>query len=91
MNSTIGRPRALTDAQVAMVLAWHEEILAWKALRKAIKTRRQLAQELGVSPSTLSHIIACRGQYKGPSPENRPRELARRRQRLERLRARGLV
>lgn len=91
MTSTIGRPRTLTDAQVAMVLRWHEELLAWKDLRKTIKTKRQLAKQLGVSASTISHIIACRGNYKGPSPENRPGELARRRQRLERLRARGLV
>ena len=33
MKSTIGRPRALTDLQVAAILAWHAQILEWKAKR----------------------------------------------------------
>lgn len=68
MKSTIGRPRRLTDAQVAIILAWHEEILVLKALRAAVKTQRQLARELGVAPSTVAHVIACRGQFKQASP-----------------------
>jgi len=71
MKSTIGRPRALTDEQVAIILAWHEQYVAWKALRAALKTQRQLARELGVSPSTIAHVIACRGQFKQVSPERR--------------------
>ena len=70
MKSTIGRPRRLTDAQVTMILAWHEEILALKAHRAAVKTQRQLAAELGVAPSTIAHVIACRGQFKQGSPES---------------------
>jgi hypothetical protein len=54
MKSTIGRPRRLTDAQVAMILAWHEQILALKALRATVKTQRQLALELGVVELPLS-------------------------------------
>jgi hypothetical protein len=91
MSSTMGRPRVLTDAQVETVLKWHEEVLAWKALRKAIKTKHQLARELGVSVSTLSHVIAHRGQYKSPSPEKRAEEVSQRHHRLERLRTRGLL
>ena len=37
MKSTIGRPRALTDVQVAIILAWHERYVAWKALRAALR------------------------------------------------------
>jgi len=68
MKSTIGRPRRLTDQQVAMILAWHEQILKLKALRATVKTQRQLAQELGVAPSTVAHVIACQGQFKQASP-----------------------
>jgi hypothetical protein len=69
MKSTIGRPRRLTDRQVAAILAWHEQIRAWKVLRGILKTQRQLARELGVSPATISRVIARRGEFKQPSPE----------------------
>ena len=85
MKSTIGRPRALTDEQVAIILAWHERYVAWKALRAALKTQRQLARELGVSPSTIAHVIECHGQFKQASPEQRTREQPRRRRRLSQL------
>jgi hypothetical protein len=68
MKSTIGRPRSLTDEQVARILAWHEQILALKSLRASLKTQRQLAAELGVAPATVARVIACRGQYKKPAP-----------------------
>jgi len=35
MKSTIGPPRALTDVQVAIILAWHERYVAWKASQDA--------------------------------------------------------
>lgn len=78
MKSTIGRPRRLTDEQVATVLTWHQQVLAWKALRGTLKTQRQLAREFGVAPSTIAHVIRCRGQFKQASPEERSRELTRR-------------
>ena len=68
MKSTIGRPRRLTDEQVARILAWHEKILALKALRASLKTQKQIADELNVAPATIARVIACRGQYKKPSP-----------------------
>ena len=71
MKSTIGRPRRLTDEQVASILVWHEQILALKALRASIKTQRQLAEALGVAPSTVAHVVACRGQFKQASPSER--------------------
>ncbi len=78
MNSTVGRPRALSDAQV-------EEILAWHRRRKSCK---QLAREYGVSPNTIQGVIRRNGQYKQPSPELRGAVTARRRQRLAELEAR---
>jgi len=71
MKSTIGRPRRLTDEQVATILAWHEQILALKALRASIKTQREVASELGVAPSTVASVVACRGEFKQASPNER--------------------
>jgi len=45
MKSTIGRPRRLTDDQVSIILAWHKQILAWKALRG-------ISRPSGISPVT---------------------------------------
>jgi len=84
MKSTMGRPRRLTAAQVAMILAWHEEIQGLKALRARIKTQRELAREIGVSPSTIAHAIACRGEFKQAAPENRAAELSLRGKRSSR-------
>lgn len=91
MKSTLGRPRFVTDDQVRTILHWHTQILAWKAQRKNLKTKRQLAADLGLSPSTISHVIACRGQFKQPSPEKRPLELNNRHHRLKRLRSQGFL
>jgi transposase len=71
MKNTIGRPRTLTDRQVQIVLAWHERFLAWKALRRTLKSQRQLAVELGVSQGTISRAVRLHGQYKQVSPEQR--------------------
>jgi len=68
MKSTIGRPRRLTDEQVARILAWHQQILALKSLRASLKTQRELAAEMGVAPATVARVIACRGHYKKRSP-----------------------
>jgi IS30 family transposase len=59
MNSTLGRPRALTDAQVADILAWH----------RTRKTLAQVARECGVSEATVGNVIRRGGIYKQPSPE----------------------
>ena len=90
MKSTIGRPRALTDRQVAAVLAAHARFLAWGALRKTVKSQRELAHEFGVSQATISLAIRSKGQYKQVSPEKRASELQRRRRKLQHLRAKGL-
>jgi hypothetical protein len=78
-KSTMGRPRRVSDADVERILTWHEARRAWVAAGAALKSRHALAVELGVSPSTISHVIACRGCYKQPSPELRERESAGRR------------
>ena len=85
MKSTMGRPRALTDANVERILAWHDVYRAWQAAGATIPTLRQLAAELGVAPSTVSRVIACQGRYKQPSPELRDLECAQRRRVLAQL------
>ena len=61
-HSTLGRPRRVTDTQIA-------EILAWYATRR---TNREKARELGISVETLQIIVRHGGRhYKQPSPEHR--------------------
>jgi IS30 family transposase len=91
MKSTIGRPRALTDRQVKIILAWHVRYLVWRALRKTLKTQRQLARELGVSQGTISQVIRVGGNYKQVSPEFRATEIKGRRRTRARLRSEGLL
>jgi hypothetical protein len=90
-RSTIGRPRVLTDQQVEVLLAEHARFLAWQALRKSLKSQRELAREFGVSQATISLAVRSQGLYKQVSPEERNDELRRRREWLARLRARGLL
>ncbi len=71
MKSTIGRPRALTDRQVKIILAWRVRYLIWRALRKTLKSQRELARELGVSQATISQAIRLAGEYKQISPDLR--------------------
>lgn len=66
--STIGRPRLLTDAQVAVILAQHARFVVWRALRKGVKSQRQLAREFGVSQSTISLVVRTGGRYKQRAP-----------------------
>jgi hypothetical protein len=74
--STQGKPRSLTDAQIA-------EILAWADARRTIK---QKAAELGLTAGLVAHVILTRGkQYKQPSPELRAQYLVQDRARRIRL------
>ena len=75
MNSTVGRPRSLTDAQVAAILEWHRN-------RKSFK---QFARELGVSQSTIRNCIECCGRYKQAPPELRRAAIRGRQRKFERL------
>ena len=89
MKSTVGRPRGLTDRQVPEVLAEHARYLAWRALRSTVKSQRDLARELGVSPGTIGLVIRTGGQYKQVSPDQRAQELAARHLRLAAGRTEG--
>ena len=91
MKSTIGRPRALTDRQVRIILAWHVRYRLWREFRTTLKTQRQLAQELGVSQATISHVIRIAGQYKQVSPELRDAQIKGRRRTRARLRRERLL
>ena len=75
MNSTVGRPRKVTDTQVAAILEW------WMS-RKSLK---QFAAEIGLPAETVQYVIGRRGQYKGPSPELRNDAIGRRRARMRSL------
>ena len=64
--SVLGRPRALTRAQIAQVLAWYDSRV----------TLKQLASSLGVSRTTLGNLIKSRGtHYKQAPPEERTEAL----------------
>lgn len=71
MKSTVGAPRKLTERQVETIMGWHSRFLAWKALRKTLKSQRQLAREFGVSQGTISRAVRLQGAYKQISPEER--------------------
>jgi IS30 family transposase len=64
-HSTAGRPRRVTDGDIAEILRWHH----------ARETQQQLAARLGLSRATVSRVMRSRGtHYKRPSPEEgRPR------------------
>jgi DNA-binding CsgD family transcriptional regulator len=38
---------------VELILAWRADVEAWKAQGRRLKTRKQLARELGVSETTI--------------------------------------
>ena len=70
--STLGRPRRVTDAQIAEILAWHATHVTLKAK----------AAQLRLSPSLLRFVIRTAGKtYKQPSPEHRVQNLVADRQR----------
>jgi RadC-like JAB domain len=66
--SMVGRPRALTDRQVEIILTERARFIAWKALRRTVKSQRQLAREFGVSQSTICLAVMTNGRYKQTSP-----------------------
>jgi len=80
--STTGRPRRLTDAQIAEILEWHE----------SRRTNRQMAERYGIARGTLENIIRTHGQhYKQASPERRDAALDAHRTRRARLYERDLL
>ena len=80
--STTGRPRRLTDSQIAEILEWYEARL----------TNRQMAERYGIARGTLENIIRTHGQhYKQASPELRNASLDAHRTRRARLYAQDLL
>ena len=80
--STTGRPRRLTDSQIAEILEWYEARL----------TNRQMAERYGIARGTLENIIRTHGQhYKQASPELRNASLDAHRIRRARLYAQDLL
>jgi hypothetical protein len=76
-----GRPRTITDALIADVLAWDAKRL----------TRAQLADRMGISFWAVGHVITQRGIFKQPSPELRSEYRIQDRQHRDRLRAAHLL
>ena len=75
--STTGRPRKLTNTQVADILAWH----------RAKLTNGQMAARYGIARGTLEAIVRTGGKhYKQASPEHRREAL-----RLQRTRRAELI
>lgn len=57
----VGRPRKVTDATIAEILAWHA----------SRETCAQVSKRLGVSVSTVRRVVRFRGRhYKKASPED---------------------
>jgi len=54
MSGTIGRPRALTNAQVAEIWDWH----------RTHRTLAQIARQYGVSVGTIRQVVLRQGGYK---------------------------
>lgn len=79
MYSTKGRPRLVTDAQVAAILEWH----------RTYKPLRVFAAEMGLKKSTIQHVIDRKGQYKLPSPEQHESVVRERRAQMKSLREGG--
>jgi transposase len=74
--STTGRPRRLTDAQIAEILEWYD----------ARCTNREMAKRYGIARGTLETIIRSHGEhYKQASPELREASLKAHRTRRAKL------
>ena len=72
-----GRPRRVTDADIAEILRWH----------RCRETRQELAQRLELSVTTVATVVRSQGKhYKTPSPRPalRVEDRARRRGRWRR-------
>lgn len=81
-RSVSGRPRALTRAQIATILAWHESRV----------TLNELAASMNVSTSTVAHAIASLGaHYKQAPPEERVESLRVHRAHRKALQAAALL
>lgn len=84
--STVGRPREVTDWQIARIIAWNDAMVAIEAQLAQLPTLNQLCEELKVSRGTVYYVIKKGGALKQPTPELRPEELRKRRQRLKQVR-----
>jgi DNA-binding phage protein len=76
-----GRPRKLRGEALALARRWY----------RMRRTRRQLAQELGLSRTVLGRLLQIKGQYKAAPPERRDAVLKARRALMKRLEARCLL
>jgi len=80
--STTGRPRRLTNSQIAEILKWHGSRVS----------NRQMAERYGIARGTLENIIRTHGDhYKQASPELRAASLDAHRTRRARLFAQDLL
>jgi hypothetical protein len=73
-GSTTGRPRKVTDEQVAAIMRRHEAIQALKVLHAYLMPVRTFASHLGVTTGAISTVIRQRGEYKQVCPSLKARE-----------------
>ena len=57
MKTTKGRRRALTDAQVQRLLAWHLRLAAWQKQRQQVPTLRAFARTNHIDARSLSRLL----------------------------------
>jgi hypothetical protein len=74
MNSTVGRPRKLTQAEIERVSAWYTGYCQWLAQRPP--TLEMLATELGVSRHTVTRVLHRLDRFKAAAPDQRAAVLA---------------
>ncbi len=79
MNSTLGRPRTLTDAQVKAIMDWYY----------GPRSLAKFARHMNLSVFVIEYCIHIRGRYKQPSPELRQQNLSQRQSQMQRLHGDG--
>jgi hypothetical protein len=72
MKSTLGQPRALTDAQVQTVLEWDKRKDEWRRRRAGHPTFKALVKELGVGEYVVQAAIRRGREYVAPPVWDRP-------------------
>jgi len=66
---------------VAVILAEYARFVAWREMRRTVRSQRELASKFGVSLGAINLCIRSKGDDKQPSREKRAATLAARKAR----------